>query len=52
VARAHRVINPPSAHSKACDRLLKDATARKINMIAPWSVDRPGRRGGEGRVEG
>jgi DNA invertase Pin-like site-specific DNA recombinase len=25
------------------DRLLKDATARKINMIATWSVDRLGR---------
>jgi DNA invertase Pin-like site-specific DNA recombinase len=25
------------------DRLLKDATARKINMIAAWSVDRLGR---------
>ena len=27
----------------AFDRLLKDATARKINMIAAWSVDRLGR---------
>jgi len=26
------------------DRLLKDATARRINMIAAWSVDRLGRR--------
>src|SRR6201984_3871913 len=26
------------------DRLLKDATARKINMIAAWSVDRLRRR--------
>src|SRR6516162_7846323 len=25
------------------DRMLKDATARKINMIAAWSVDRLGR---------
>jgi DNA invertase Pin-like site-specific DNA recombinase len=25
------------------DRLLKDATARKINVIAAWSVDRLGR---------
>jgi DNA invertase Pin-like site-specific DNA recombinase len=25
------------------DRLLKDATARKINLIAAWSVDRLGR---------
>src|SRR5258705_7002028 len=25
------------------DRLIKDATARKINMIAAWSVDRLGR---------
>ena len=25
------------------DRLLKDVTARKVNMIAPWSVDRLGR---------
>jgi DNA invertase Pin-like site-specific DNA recombinase len=25
------------------DRLLKDATARKINMVAVWSVDRLGR---------
>src|ERR1700751_1605264 len=25
------------------DRLLKDATARKVNMIASWSVDRLGR---------
>ena len=25
------------------DRLLKDATARRINMIAAWSVDRLGR---------
>jgi DNA invertase Pin-like site-specific DNA recombinase len=25
------------------DRLLKDATARKINMVAAWSVDRLGR---------
>jgi DNA invertase Pin-like site-specific DNA recombinase len=25
------------------DRLLKDATARKIDMIAAWSVDRLGR---------
>jgi hypothetical protein len=25
------------------DRLLKDATARKINIIAAWSVDRLGR---------
>jgi DNA invertase Pin-like site-specific DNA recombinase len=25
------------------DRLLRDATARKINMIAAWSVDRLGR---------
>src|SRR5215468_1166993 len=25
------------------DRALKDATARKINMIAAWSVDRLGR---------
>jgi DNA invertase Pin-like site-specific DNA recombinase len=25
------------------DRLLKDATARKLNMIAAWSVDRLGR---------
>jgi predicted site-specific integrase-resolvase len=25
------------------DRLLKDATARKVNMIAAWSVDRLGR---------
>src|SRR5246500_3978882 len=25
------------------DRLLKEATARKINMIAAWSVDRLGR---------
>ena len=25
------------------DQLLKDATARKINMIASWSVDRLGR---------
>jgi DNA invertase Pin-like site-specific DNA recombinase len=25
------------------DRLLKDATARKINMIAAWSLDRLGR---------
>jgi DNA invertase Pin-like site-specific DNA recombinase len=25
------------------DRLLKDAIARKINMIAAWSVDRLGR---------
>jgi DNA invertase Pin-like site-specific DNA recombinase len=24
------------------DRLLKDATARKVNMIAAWSVDRLG----------
>jgi DNA invertase Pin-like site-specific DNA recombinase len=24
-------------------RLLKDATARRINMIAAWSVDRLGR---------
>ena len=27
----------------AFDRLLKDATARKVNMIAAWSVDRLGR---------
>ena len=27
----------------AFDRMLKDATARKINMIAAWSVDRLGR---------
>jgi DNA invertase Pin-like site-specific DNA recombinase len=27
----------------ALDRLLKDATARKVNMIAAWSVDRLGR---------
>jgi DNA invertase Pin-like site-specific DNA recombinase len=27
----------------AFDRLLKDATGRKINMIAAWSVDRLGR---------
>jgi DNA invertase Pin-like site-specific DNA recombinase len=27
----------------AFDRLLKDATARKVDMIAAWSVDRPGR---------
>jgi DNA invertase Pin-like site-specific DNA recombinase len=27
----------------AFDRLLKDATARKLNMIAAWSVDRLGR---------
>ena len=27
----------------AFDRLLKDATARKVNMIAAWSVDRIGR---------
>jgi len=26
----------------AFDRLLKDAAARKINMIAAWSVDRLG----------
>ncbi|MBR0693262.1 recombinase family protein [Bradyrhizobium lablabi] len=25
------------------DRLLKDATARKLNMVAAWSVDRLGR---------
>lgn len=25
------------------DRLLKDATARKIDMVAAWSVDRLGR---------
>jgi DNA invertase Pin-like site-specific DNA recombinase len=25
------------------DRLLKDATARRVNMIAAWSVDRLGR---------
>ena len=25
------------------DRLLNDATARKVNMIAAWSVDRLGR---------
>ena len=25
------------------DRLIKDATARKVNMIAAWSVDRLGR---------
>ena len=25
------------------DRLLNDATARKINVIAAWSVDRLGR---------
>jgi DNA invertase Pin-like site-specific DNA recombinase len=25
------------------DRLLKDATARRINTIAAWSVDRLGR---------
>ena len=25
------------------DRMLKDATVRKINMIAAWSVDRLGR---------
>ena len=25
------------------DRLLKDATARKVDMIAAWSVDRLGR---------
>lgn len=25
------------------DRLLKDATARKVNMVAAWSVDRLGR---------
>src|SRR5437762_780434 len=25
------------------DRLLKDATARNVNMIAAWSVDRLGR---------
>jgi DNA invertase Pin-like site-specific DNA recombinase len=25
------------------DRLLKDATGRKVNMIAAWSVDRLGR---------
>jgi DNA invertase Pin-like site-specific DNA recombinase len=25
------------------DRLLRDATARKVNMIATWSVDRLGR---------
>jgi len=25
------------------DRLLNDATARKINMVAAWSVDRLGR---------
>lgn len=25
------------------DRLLKDVTARKVNMIAAWSVDRLGR---------
>ncbi len=27
----------------AFDRLMKDATARKINMVAAWSVDRLGR---------
>jgi DNA invertase Pin-like site-specific DNA recombinase len=27
----------------AFDQLLKDATARKVNMIAAWSVDRLGR---------
>jgi DNA invertase Pin-like site-specific DNA recombinase len=27
----------------ALDRLLKDATSRKVNMIAAWSVDRLGR---------
>jgi DNA invertase Pin-like site-specific DNA recombinase len=27
------------------DRLLKDATACKANMIAAWSVDRPGQEG-------
>jgi DNA invertase Pin-like site-specific DNA recombinase len=27
----------------AFDRLLKDATARKLNMVAAWSVDRLGR---------
>jgi DNA invertase Pin-like site-specific DNA recombinase len=27
----------------AFDRMLKDATARKVNMIAAWSVDRLGR---------
>jgi DNA invertase Pin-like site-specific DNA recombinase len=27
----------------ALDHLLKDATARKVNMIAAWSVDRLGR---------
>jgi DNA invertase Pin-like site-specific DNA recombinase len=25
------------------DRLLRDATARKVNMVAAWSVDRLGR---------
>jgi DNA invertase Pin-like site-specific DNA recombinase len=29
--------------ARGFDRLLKDATARKINMIAAWSVDRLGR---------
>jgi DNA invertase Pin-like site-specific DNA recombinase len=30
-------------HRPGLDRLLKDANARKINMIAAWSVDRLGR---------
>jgi DNA invertase Pin-like site-specific DNA recombinase len=32
------------------DGLLKDATARKINMIAAWSVDRLGSRARFARV--
>ena len=30
-------------HRPGFDRLLKDATARKIDMVAAWSVDRLGR---------
>ncbi|MGY8704595.1 recombinase family protein [Bradyrhizobium sp. 18BD] len=30
-------------HRPSFDRLLRDATTRKINMIAAWSVDRLGR---------
>jgi DNA invertase Pin-like site-specific DNA recombinase len=38
-------ISGAKGHDKrpGFDRLLKDATARKINMIAAWSVDRLGR---------
>src|SRR5690242_7008694 len=43
----HRRARRAGLSGRTCapglDQLLKDATARKINMIASWSVDRLGR---------